>query len=527
MTMISEDSSPASARASTPPLEDAALLQRYVEGSNAAFAELVGRRVGLVYSVALRQTHGDAHRAEEATQAVFTDLARKAHTLAQRPVLAGWLYRSAQFAAAGLLRAELRRQRHEREASTMQTILAADTPEPNWDTIRPVLDEALSNLEERDRDAVLLRFFDGRRFSEIGAQLALTENAARMRVERALDKLQAALASRGITSTSAAVGFALGQQAAAAVPSTLAATVAGAALAAVSATGATAGALFSAGAMTVGVVGAMLTAVTVVFTMQVSSNAELRREIAHLEVAPERVAALRAENQRLEQSVAEVDQLRGDDLEFKQLAQRVAELQQVKARQAEAARQKDSEKLVQLEIDRMNREGNALVESYRALVAQSRDASSSATERAERDAEAKQTFAAIQAKQREIQAYIANVRAANPGSPAPARSGFGPPMSEQELARRYAETKPGDVVSLRLPQVDQLTALTAYELYVGSKVLRDPSLQTVRGHLDLRLEKVPRAEAAAALQRALADQLNIVVEKSADGNLVAKRGGAP
>src|SRR5436189_6158722 len=93
-----------------PAPEDSELLRRYArEGSEAAFAELVRRRIGLVYSVALRQTRGDRHRAEDATQAVFTDLARKAAALAARPVLAGWLYRSAQFAAAGLVRAEARR----------------------------------------------------------------------------------------------------------------------------------------------------------------------------------------------------------------------------------------------------------------------------------------------------------------------------------------------------------------------------------------------------------------------------------
>jgi len=96
-------------------LEDSDLLRRYsAHGSEAAFAELVRRRIGLVYAVALRQTRGDRHRAEDATQAVFTDLARKAAALARRPVLVGWLHRSAQFAAAGLIRAEQRRHARNR-----------------------------------------------------------------------------------------------------------------------------------------------------------------------------------------------------------------------------------------------------------------------------------------------------------------------------------------------------------------------------------------------------------------------------
>src|SRR3954469_7265556 len=136
-------------------LEDSELLRRYAEeGDQDAFAELVERRVGLVYSVALRQTHGDSHRAEDATQAVFIDLARKARELAPRPVLAGWLHRSAQFAAAGIIRAEVRRQRREEEAYIMENDSADDTNGSaalDWEKIRPVLDQALSELDDADR----------------------------------------------------------------------------------------------------------------------------------------------------------------------------------------------------------------------------------------------------------------------------------------------------------------------------------------------------------------------------------------
>ena len=92
-------------------IEDSELLRRYAEDrSEAAFAELVKRRVGLVYSVAVRQCGGDAHLAEDVTQRVFSDLARKAAELAARPVLSGWLYRSAQFAASDVVRSERRRR---------------------------------------------------------------------------------------------------------------------------------------------------------------------------------------------------------------------------------------------------------------------------------------------------------------------------------------------------------------------------------------------------------------------------------
>lgn len=211
-------------------IDDAELLRCYADSRDEkAFAELVRRRIGLVYSVALRRTR-DAHRAEDVAQVVFTALARKAAKLARRPVLIGWLYRSAQFAANDAVRTEARRQAREQEAYTMEQ-LVHDAPEPDWNQLRPVLDEVLNDMDERDRDAVLLRFFDGQPFAEIGAKLQLTENTARMRVERALEKMHTTLARRGITSTTAALATALTNQAVLAAPAGLAAQVSGAALA--------------------------------------------------------------------------------------------------------------------------------------------------------------------------------------------------------------------------------------------------------------------------------------------------------
>ena len=242
--------------------DDAELLRCYAEEkSEEAFAELVRRRIGLVYSVAWRHTR-DAQRAEDVTQAVFTALARKAGELARRPVLVGWLYRSAQFAASDAVRAEVRRQAREQEAYIMNES-EREASEPDWPALRPVLDEGLNALEERDRDAVLLRFFDGQSFAEIGARLNLTENAARMRVERALGKLHTSLARRGVKSTSAALGAAMAGQAGVAAPAGLAASVTAGALAGVGLTGAAAvggGVAIFMGTtkMTVAVVGAVV-----------------------------------------------------------------------------------------------------------------------------------------------------------------------------------------------------------------------------------------------------------------------------
>lgn len=213
-------------------IEDTELLRRYAEEhSEAAFTELVERRLGLVYAVALRQTGGDAHRAQDIAQTVFTNLARKASSLARQPVLAGWLYRSAQFAASDAMRTERRRQVREQQAHTMNEILSEDRPAGDWDKLRPDLDQVLSELDEPDRDALVLRFFDDRPFVDVGAKLNLTENAARMRVQRALEKVRTLLARRGVTSTTTALAGVLTGQAGTAAPAAIVASVSSAALA--------------------------------------------------------------------------------------------------------------------------------------------------------------------------------------------------------------------------------------------------------------------------------------------------------
>ncbi len=211
--------------------DDTLLLRRYhEEGSEAAFAELVRRHIDLVYTVALRKVDGDSHRAQEAVQIVFTDFARKAHTLLEHPVLSAWLFKSAHFAAANLRRTERRRELREQEGFVMQQLLSDSTPPADWDALRPVIDDALNELNDRDREAVMLRFFHGLEFPALGVRLNLSAEGARARVDRATDKLHAALSRRGVTSTAAAVSAVLGKGALTAAPAGLAATVATAAL---------------------------------------------------------------------------------------------------------------------------------------------------------------------------------------------------------------------------------------------------------------------------------------------------------
>jgi DNA-directed RNA polymerase specialized sigma24 family protein len=120
---------------------DRELLREYVErDTQAAFAEIVGRYIDLVYSVAIRMVV-DRHHAEDVAQAVFVALACQARQLIERPVLSGWLHRTTQNLAAKIVRTEVRRRAREQEAATMQL----DTPEsePDWEHIAPFLDDAI------------------------------------------------------------------------------------------------------------------------------------------------------------------------------------------------------------------------------------------------------------------------------------------------------------------------------------------------------------------------------------------------
>jgi RNA polymerase sigma factor (sigma-70 family) len=205
---------------------DLELLQRYVDhGSQEAFGELVRRHVDLVYSSALRRVGFDAHLAEDVTQEVFAELARRPAKLLDRPALEGWLYTTSRFKAVDAVRRASRRRM--REALLMNSNPTADPAEPDWERLRPIIDEALDSLSKADGELLILRYFRNRSFPELARTLSLSEDAARMRSARALDRLRAALARRGIKSTAEALGVILANSAIAAAPVGLAARVAG------------------------------------------------------------------------------------------------------------------------------------------------------------------------------------------------------------------------------------------------------------------------------------------------------------
>jgi RNA polymerase sigma factor (sigma-70 family) len=274
---------------------DAELLRRYSrQHDERAFAEVVQRHLGLVYAAALRRTGCRVHLAEDISEKVFIELARRAGQLDGHPALVGWLYRCTRNAAIDVMRAEQSRQRSAQAFATMPDTAPTDSP-VDWERLRPVLDEAMDQLKERDREVMLLRFFQGLTFNEIGARLELSENAARMRTERALDKLRGYLGRRGVTSTTAALGLLLTNQTFAQAPIALVTSVTTTALAA-----------GPAGAIATFFTSLLLnkSAVAVIGAACATGITLLAWTAVDGEVSDKELAALRAENARLKEGSA-------------------------------------------------------------------------------------------------------------------------------------------------------------------------------------------------------------------------------
>ncbi|HZQ47528.1 MAG TPA: sigma-70 family RNA polymerase sigma factor, partial [Verrucomicrobiae bacterium] len=139
-------------------MEDMELLREYVEhDSDIAFETILNRHINLVYSAAMRQVR-DAAMAGEVTQITFIILARKARSLRRETVLSGWLYRTAQFAAARALRTEMRRRERELEAAKMPN----EQTDSIWEQLAPTLDQAMAQLSSGDRNAIVLRYFENK-----------------------------------------------------------------------------------------------------------------------------------------------------------------------------------------------------------------------------------------------------------------------------------------------------------------------------------------------------------------------------
>ena len=294
------------------------LLAEYLRsGSETAFRELVERFTNLVYATALRLVGGDTHLAEDVAQTVFVHLARNAHRISGEAALGGWLHRDTCHVAATTLRTERRRRLREQQAMEMNS--AQDHSEANLARLTPVLDEAISQLKSEDQAAVILRFFEQRDFRTVGQSIGRNEDAARMRVNRALEALRSILAHKGVILSAAALGTALAAEGAAAAPAGLAGSLAGGALACAAGGSSILTLIKTMSIPKVSVISALVIAGVGVPVWQETRIQRLRSENARVQVGQtelgqdNELATLRAEVERLrtvQPDQAELDRLR-------------------------------------------------------------------------------------------------------------------------------------------------------------------------------------------------------------------------
>jgi RNA polymerase sigma factor (sigma-70 family) len=342
---------------------DNELLRQYATaGSESAFTELVRRHVNLVYSAALRQTGGDTHLAHDVAQSVFSDLARKAGSLLHRESLSGWLYTSAYFAANTMMRVEIRRR--QREERFMREPAHENSEQADWEKLRPLLDAAMHALKESDREAILLRYFENRPYAEVGAKFGLNENAARLRVERALEKLRALLAKRAITTT-AGLAAAISANAIQIAPAHVITTLTTASLAGAGAkTSLTLLKIMTAAKIKIGLSALAIAGAAAVFIVQHNSakaanaeNAQLRQQIKKLQADAEslsnRLAAAPDAQSLNSDQFAELLKLRGEVGSLRSQAAEAAKIIADKA--AESARQSETDDPVQQERKKFGR----------------------------------------------------------------------------------------------------------------------------------------------------------------------------
>lgn len=201
------------------PMQEMDLLRKYAQDKDQqAFAELVRLHGDWVYSSARRRL-GDEHLAEDVTQAVFLLLAGRARRLGNYAYLAGWLFTTLCYCVKELKRHRSRQRLREQEVAKMRR--EEGPPEATWQEIAPVLDEALTRLPAKDRDAVLLRFYQQKPLAEVGIDLGVSEEAAKKRVQRALEKLRGMLAKKGVTAGLTGLGVVLAEKVTEAAPAGL------------------------------------------------------------------------------------------------------------------------------------------------------------------------------------------------------------------------------------------------------------------------------------------------------------------
>jgi RNA polymerase sigma factor (sigma-70 family) len=305
----------------TPDLD---LLQQYArESSEEAFATLASRHLDLVYSAALRQVRS-RQLAEEVAQSVFADLARNATNLKPDTVLTAWLYRVTRRSAIDVVRRESRRQLREQIAAETN---AMNATADNWVHVEPFLDEAMETLDETDRSAVLLRYFENKSLREVGQTFGTSDDAAQKRVSRAVERLREFFAKRGVTVGASGLVVMISANAVQAAPIGLIATISTAASLAGTITTATTAThttmTWINTKTTAAILCSALLAGTGTYLLQQREANRLRRENRNLIAAQEKLTAERNadlfattedsdELERLQKEKSELIRLRGE-----------------------------------------------------------------------------------------------------------------------------------------------------------------------------------------------------------------------
>lgn len=339
---------------------DSELLATFARtNSGDAFAEVVKRHAGLVYSAARRQVNGDEHLAQDVAQTVFTDLAKKAARLSRRDNLSGWLYSATHFAAANAIRTETRRR--DREEKFMRESVSDGgtgvSPVPSageWKNFSTSLDAAMHELKEADRDAILLRYFENRPFAEVGAKLGLNENAARMRVERALEKLRAIFAKRGIATT-AGFAAAISANAIQVAPAGLAATLTVSAISSVGTGTFTLLKMMTATKIKLGLAALVVAGGATAFVLQQQAQEKLLGDNAALQ---QQLAQLQTDNQNLSNRLATVgDSKKLSDSQFNELLKLRGEVGVLQNQKSQVAKLQEENR--QLRLSQVVRDAGA------------------------------------------------------------------------------------------------------------------------------------------------------------------------
>ncbi len=317
---------------------DLQLLERYTrDRAEDAFAEIVRRHIGLVYSAALRQIRMP-QLAEEVAQSTFTDLARQAEHLEPDTILTGWLYQVTRRTAIDVVRREARRQLREQIATEINAMNAADT---DWVHIEPMLDEAMSTLDETDRVAILLRYFENQSLREVGETLGTSDDAAQKRVARAVERLRDFFTKHGVRAGASGLAAVISANSVQAAPVGLAVTIS---------TAATLGkvGLTATAAKTIAMTTLQKTIVTVALSIAVGTAlyemrqaSILSQRVQTLEQQPgidgehdrltrerdeatRKIATLIAENERLNRNAGELLGLRGEVTRLREEAREMA-----------------------------------------------------------------------------------------------------------------------------------------------------------------------------------------------------------